>query len=111
MLLIYTLDSASAVDHHVPELSVLTLGLLPEGEARSTCTASAILVDAQTGYVYALAEGTDEQKRLASAWSSDAGRERARRSAEQKAFDELVVNLKERWAEVVKRFAIAPSPS
>lgn len=108
MLLIYTLDSATAVDHHLPELSALTLGLLPEGEARSTCTASAILLDARSGYVYALAEGTSLQKRIASAWSSDTGREKARRSAEQKAFDELLINLKQRWDEVTQRHATTP---
>lgn len=108
MLLVYTIDSDGEVDHHVPELSVVTLGLFPEGQARATCTASAILLDARTGYVYAVAEGSDLQKRLASAWGGESAANKARRRAEKNAFNQLLQNLGERWNEVVAQYADAP---
>ena len=105
MLLLYTFDSTTQTDHHVPELSVLTLGLAPEGESIAVCTASAILIDARTGYTYCIAEATDRQKRLASAWSGSSAENKAHRKAQENAFEELIDNLQQRWAEVVMNYA------
>ena len=105
MLLIYTLDSSSEVVHHVPELSVVTLGLMPEGESQARCTASAILLDARSGYVYALSEASDSQKRLTSAWGSDSAERKAVIAAEQRAFHELLDDLAVRWREVAELYA------
>lgn len=105
MVLVFTLDSDDDIVHHVPELSVATLGLLPEGEAVARCTASAIVLDARSGFVYAVSEGSDEQKRLASAWGGSSARDKARRKAEQKAFHNLLSDLERRWLEVVREYA------
>jgi hypothetical protein len=109
MLLIYTLDSSLEVDHHLPELSFVTLGLAPEGEARSNCTASAVLIDARSGYTYAVAEGSDLSKRLATFWSSDSAGVKATRAAEHRAFKALLMNLCTQWDEVVKQYG-PPKP-
>jgi hypothetical protein len=106
MLLIYTLDSSSEVVHHVPELAVVTLGLMPEGESQGRCTASGILLDARSGYTYALSEASSSQKRLTSAWGSDSAERKAINTAEQRAFHELLEDLSIRWREVADQYAM-----
>lgn len=106
LLLIYTLDTSSVVVHHVPELSVVTLGLMPEGQSQVRCTASAVLLDARSGFTYALSEGSGEQNRLTSAWGSDSATGKAAEAAEQRAFHQLLQNLATRWDEVVNEYAM-----
>ena len=70
MLLVYTLDTTFHVQDVAAPLSVVTLGLSPNEVAHVVCTASAVLLDTRNGYVYGIAEATDRQQQLASAWTS-----------------------------------------
>ena len=102
MLLIYTLDTTFTVQDAVAPLTVVTLGLSPNQLAHVVCTASAVLIDTRNGYVYGVAEATEHQNQLASAWTSDAAVDQTRRRTEAAAFAKLVSNLQATWTDVVK---------
>lgn len=101
MVLIYTLDTSFRVQDVAAPLSVITLGLSPNQVAHVTCTASAVLLDTRNGYVYGIAEATDQQNQLASAWTSDAAVDQTRRRVEGKAFAKLATELEKTWKGVV----------
>jgi hypothetical protein len=105
VLLIYTLDTTFLVEDKVAPLTVVTLGLSPNQQAKVVCTASALLMDTRNGYLYGLAEATDRQDQLASAWTSGAAVDQARRRTETKAFSKLVAELEKTWAGVVQTYA------
>jgi hypothetical protein len=107
MLLIYTFDTVFDVEEKIAPLSVFTLGLFPDDEARVTSTVSAALLDTRNGYVYGLAEATSHQTQLANNWTSEAAVDQSRRRAEQEAFDKLVENLATMWERVVREYAPA----
>lgn len=101
MVLIYTLDTSFRVQDVAAPLSVITLGLSPNQVAHVNCTASAVLLDTRNGYVYGIAEATDEQDQLASAWTSDAAVDQTRRRVEGKAFAKLATEFEQTWTGVV----------
>ena len=107
MVLIYTLDTEFWVRDMATPLTVLSLGLSPSQEARVTTTASAVLIDTRSGFVYGLAEATEQNNRLASAWTSEDAIDAARLKTEEKAFEKLVVELEKTWSGVVTRYAPA----
>lgn len=101
MVLIYTLDTSFSVQDVAAPLSVVTLGLSPNQVAHVTCTASAVLLDTRNGYVYGIAEATDHQDQLASAWTSEAAVDQTRRRVESKAFAKLGDQFQQTWAGVI----------
>jgi hypothetical protein len=72
-----------------------------------SCTASAVLMDTRNGYVYGVAEGTERQQQLASAWTSQAAIDQTRRRVELAAFKKLGDNLQTTWTGVVKNLSVA----
>lgn len=105
VLLVYTLDTTFRVEDKAAPLTVVTLGLSPNQQARVVCTASAVLMDTRNGYVYGAAEATRKGTQLASAWTSGAAVDDARRRTETQAFETLVGELEKTWAGVVRTYA------
>ena len=106
LLLVYTLDTAFRIkDHDIGPLGVITLGFLPNHEARITTTASAVLFDVRTAYVYGLVEATEYEEQMASAWTANEAVEEARKRAERKAFKQLLNELTLMWKEIVEKYA------
>ena len=105
MLLIYTLDTQFTTEDKAAPLSVITLGLSPNQQVRVTSTASAVLMDTRNGYIYGLAEATDRQNQMTSAWQNDVAIDETRRATESAAFDKLVDNLATTWKGVVAKYA------
>jgi hypothetical protein len=101
MVLIYTLDTSFHVQDAAAPLTVVTLGLSPNQVAHVNCTASAVLLDTRNGYVYGIAESTEQQEQLASAWTSEAAVDQTRRRVEGKAFAKLATELEQTWTGVV----------
>ncbi len=84
LLLAYTFDTHFNIDDHdIPPLEVVTLGFLPNEEAEVAVTASAVIYDVRTGYIYGLAEVTAKQTQWASAWDQDDAMEDAQHDAEK----------------------------
>jgi hypothetical protein len=109
VLLIYTLDTTFVVEDKAAPISVVTLGLSPNQQAKVLCTASAVLMDTRNGYLYGVAEATDRQDQLASAWTSHAAVDQTRRRTETRAFGKLVSELEKTWSGVVLTYARGPS--
>lgn len=105
VLLVYTLDTKFVVEDKAAPLTVVTLGLSPNQQARVVCTASALLMDTRNGFLYGLAEATEQQSQLASAWTSENAVDETRRRTETKAFSKLVGELERAWAGVVTTYA------
>ena len=105
VLLVYTLDTTFVVEDKAAPLSVVSLGLSPNQKAKVVCTASAVLMDTRNGYLYGVAEATDRQGQLASAWTSGAAVDQTRRRTETKAFAKLVGELEKTWGGVVGTYA------
>lgn len=110
MLLLYTFDTVFRTDKAIPAADVLTLGLMPDRSERVTTTASALLMDTRTGFIYATLEATARQNQLANAWSSADAADDARVRAERQAFDELVAQFEPTWHRVRSEHA-RPSAS
>jgi hypothetical protein len=110
LTLLYTFDTKFSTETTIPALGVLTLGLFPNRQARVISTASAVLLDTGSGYIYALAEATDKQDQIANAWTSEDAVDQSRRRAERRAFESLLTELEGGWKGVVDSY-IAPSLS
>ena len=105
VLLVYTLDTTFLVEDKAAPLSVATLGLSPNQQAKVVCTASALLLDTRNGYLYGVAEATEKQDQFTSAWTRAAAVDQARRRTEAMAFAKLVGELEKAWAGVVTTYA------
>lgn len=101
LLLLYTFDTSFHVHDAIPALSVITFGLSPNQRTRVTTTASAIIVDVRTGFVYGACEATAVKEQLASAWTSTDAVDQSRLKTERQAFVELVGRLEGLWNDVV----------
>ena len=108
MTLIYTIDTVFKTRDYAPPLSVVTLGLSPNESAHASSTVSAVLMDTQTGYIYAVADGTAATDHLANAWTNEAAADEARRRTESKAFTMMVDELGVAWKGVVDQYAVKP---
>jgi hypothetical protein len=105
MLLVYTIDTRFEVDDKAAPVTVVTLGLSPNQQARVVTTASAVLMDTRNGYIYGVAEASEQGSQLASAWTSTSAVDDARRRTEAQAFEKLVGELEKTWTRVVRAYA------
>src|SRR4051812_33178860 len=104
VLLLYTLDTTFIVEDKAAPLTVVSLGLSPNKQAKVLCTASALLMDTRNGYLYGVAEATDRQDQFTSSWTSSTAVDQTRRRTETKAFGKLVGELQKTWVGVVQTY-------
>jgi hypothetical protein len=107
ILIIYTLDTTFTTEDKAAPLSVISLRLSPNQQVRVNCTASAVLMDTRDGYIYGLAEASDQKNQMTNAWQNDVAADETRRATESAAFDKLVGDLETTWKGVVTRYAPA----
>jgi hypothetical protein len=107
MLLVYTFDTDFFVGDSLFPLTVVTLGLSPNKKVRVNTTASAILVDVRTGYVYGSCEVTARKEALASAWTTTDAVDRSRLKTERQAFEKLLAEFESLWEGVRKERKIS----
>jgi hypothetical protein len=103
MLLLYTFDTSFHDNDASVALNVITLGLSPTRRVFVHVTASALLIDTRTGFVYAALEANERRKLLTNAWESRESADRARQDAERAAFKGLVAEFEKNWSAVVER--------
>lgn len=101
VMLVYTLDTVFVKTDAFKPLSVATLGLSPTEQARIYTTASAIIIDTRSGYIYATAEVAEKDEKLTSAWTSRDDIERSRLKIEQAALDKLMGRLPVAWSKAL----------
>lgn len=82
---------------------MITLGLSPTRRVFVRVAASALLVDTQTGFIYAAFEANEKRQVLSNAWESGEAADRARRNAEKAAFKALVNDFEKDWPKIVER--------
>ncbi len=96
-IILYTLDTeVKRGDLFVP-LSVVSLGLSPTQTHEIQSTASALLVDTRTGYLYGSIEEKSTKKGLATGWGQHYAIDQDRIDTEQEAFDEMVDSFEGLW--------------
>ncbi|HEX7637240.1 MAG TPA: hypothetical protein VF457_02495 [Burkholderiaceae bacterium] len=105
LVLVYTFDTAFFDRNESRPLSMISLGFLPTRRIAVTTTASALLVDTRTGYVYSTYETTKRSDTQASVWGSQDAADAARRENEHAAFGELVDAVAGSWPRLLDRYA------
>ncbi len=108
MVFLYTFRTDFFDNDLSKPLSVITLGLSPTRKISATTTASALLLDTRTGYVYAAYETTKKDGTLATSWGSKDAAEGVRRDNERAAFAQLVDDFVASWPALVQRHGGAP---
>lgn len=103
LVLIYTFDTAFFDIDKAKPLSVITLGLSPTRKITSTTTASALLIDTRTGYIYSAYEASSQAETLATSWGSRDAADEQRRSSERSAFGKLVDETEKSWPRLLER--------
>lgn len=104
-ILVYTVNSDTHGNDMAPPLTLFTLGLAPNQTHKATSSASAILMDTKTGYIYGALEEKAERASMSSSWGSEDVRDATRRGAERAAFGKLVADFGPFWNDVHSRYA------
>jgi len=104
LLLIYTFDTAFYSQNSAAPLSLISLGMFPTEVKKVRSTASALLMDVNNGYIYAVVEATATDDQLANAWTSAEAAEQVRVKCERKALTEMVKQFVGEWPNVLKNY-------
>jgi hypothetical protein len=103
MLLVYSFDTGFRIENtDVGPLALLSLGFLPTKKARVTTTASAVLFDVRTGFIYGVAEASATEEQRGTFWSSAEAVDNARRESETEAFQKLIGEIDKLWADLLR---------
>ena len=103
MLLLYTFDTTFHEKDESVALDLVTLGISPTHRVRIHVTASALLIDTRTGFIYAALEANQKRQPLTNAWKSQTTADKARQEAEKEAFKALAGEFEKSWPAVVER--------
>jgi hypothetical protein len=103
-ILIYTIATEFSDNDIIAPLTTLTLGLAPNKRYKINSTASAILMDTKTGYIYGALEEGELRSGLTIAWGSSSAIEASRKKAERAAFDKLLASFQPFWTRIYNRF-------
>jgi len=105
LLFVYTFDTVFFDRDLAKPLTVITLGLSPTRKVYVTTTASALLMDTRTGYVYSTYETTKKAETLSTSWGSSEAADEARRQNERQAFEQLIGEFAGTWPKLLDRHA------
>ncbi|MEM9415141.1 MAG: hypothetical protein AAGA29_06620 [Planctomycetota bacterium] len=98
LLLIYTASTdADATDVTLSIGAILTLGLGPTVVVSGEAELQAVLMDAHTGYVYALAEADGDSLGISNAWGRESGKMGEADDSVAEAVAELIGRLEAAW--------------
>lgn len=103
MLLLYTFNTSFHENDTSVALSVITLGLSPTRKVFVRVTASALLIDTRTGFIYAAIDANEKRELTTNVWESKESADRARQGAEKAAFKSLINQFLETWPAIVER--------
>ena len=102
LLAVYRIEESVNSTDYVPLLSFATLGLVPTKPYELTATASLVIRDARTGYVYGVLEEKAEGSGMMAEMDTYDIQARAMRKAKIEALDKLTDGLPAFW-ETVRR--------
>jgi hypothetical protein len=105
MLLVYSLDTRFSIDStDVGPLQLISLGFLPTKKARITTTASAVILDVRSGFVYGTAEASASDQQRATSWSTENAIESSRLKTESGAFVALMAEIEKLWKGIAQQY-------
>ncbi len=104
LLLMYTFDTLFFDTDSAKPLSVITLGLSPTRKIRATTTASALLIDTRTGFIYSAYETTESRDIRSTSWGTKDSADQARKDTEKAAFSKLVSEFEKSWPQLLTRY-------
>jgi hypothetical protein len=104
LLLCYTFETEFFSQNSAAPLSVISLGIFPTEVHKVRTTASAMLMDVNNGYVYAVVEATASNDQLSNAWASAEAADQVRLKTERQAFVEMVKQFVGEWPKVLKTY-------
>jgi len=102
LLLCYTFDTAFYSQNAAAPLSLISLGVFPTEIKKVRSTASALLMDVNNGYIYAVVEATAANEQLTNAWASAEAADQGRLKSEREAFADLIKQFVAEWPNVLK---------
>jgi hypothetical protein len=106
MVLLYSLDTRFRVnDHDIGPVGFITLGFTPNQTATVTTTASAMILDVRTGFIYGLAEASAKKSQAANIWSSEDAVDDCRVATERESIENLVPEVKRLWNDILTEHA------
>ena len=103
LMLLYTFDTVFEDRDLLKPLTTISLGLAPTKSFTAKSTASALVMDTRTGYIYAVLEESADRAGLATAWGDSEAMQRARKASEREALDKLLTDFEKTWPRVVRR--------
>jgi len=103
LLFLYTFDTSFFDTDIAKPLTVITLGLSPTRKISAVTTASALLIDTRTGYVYSAYEVTEKAQTHSTSWGSRDSADETRRKTEKEAFRKLMDDFITTWPKVLER--------
>lgn len=106
LVFIYTFDTSFFDTDVSKPLTVITLGLSPTRKISAVTTASALLIDTRTGYVYSAYEVTEKAQTHSTSWGSRDSADETRRKTEKEAFGKLMDDFIATWPKVLERHRI-----
>lgn len=105
MLLLYTFDTKFYVKDFARPVTIVTLGLSPNKRAYVSTTATAIVMDVRSGYIYGGAEATAKSQQLASGWTTEDAIDDTRLRTEAESFEKLTRAFEGEWTRIVGAYA------
>ena len=103
MVAIYRFEASDRSNDAFLPLSVATLGLAPTNSYTVTATATLMMRDARTGYLYGVMEESATNKGLTAGMDLHNAQERSKRNAKKKALDQLTAKLPVFWNGVLAK--------
>lgn len=102
-ILIYTMETTFDDGKILDPLTTVTLGLAPNKTFKITSTASAILMDTKTGFIYGALEETATRSGITMVWGSFKVIESGRKKTEQEALTKLIDSFTPFWNAIYKK--------
>ena len=105
LILVYTFDTAFFDTDVARPLTMITLGFSPTRKLSVSTTASALLLDTRTGFIYSTYEATKKADTLATSWNTRDSADQVRRDNEREAFGMLLGQVEKTWPKLVEQYA------
>ena len=101
MLLLYTFDTNFQVgDRRFRPLNTVALGFLNNKKITVSTTASAVIYDVRTEFIYGLAEATSADESAANVWSNARVVDELRVGTEREALMQLTDEIEKGWSKI-----------
>lgn len=104
VVLVYTMDTKFNDGKILEPLTTFSLGLAPNKTFKIYATASAILMDTKTGYIYGALEEVADRSGVTMAWGSQGVIDAGRRKAERQALTKLLDSFGPFWKAVYAKY-------